>query len=293
VIVIGSPVYFGYPTGQVRSLVERLLFPLDTYLVDEQGNRLKVPHKPVQTALIYTMNCPENLSHKVGYDTLLGFTGKEMGRLYGYNEILCSYETLQLKDEMLESFLDGVKEGTPDIEVEKVNLYDLGFKGCRSCFACQLKSAENGQCLFHDGAYDLLRGIKSSDGFVFAAPVYYFDVPSQMRAILERLFYPGGPEREIPVATIYTMNQKQENMEKYFKRHLDDIAFFFRNQFKTEPEQLYIYNTLHWENPEKYNFSMDRYTDKVKNRELNNSADQQACHDAGARFAEKVSHKAL
>ena len=37
VIVIGSPVYFGYPTGQVRNLVERLLFPLDTYLVDEQG----------------------------------------------------------------------------------------------------------------------------------------------------------------------------------------------------------------------------------------------------------------
>lgn len=98
VIVIGSPVYFGYPTGQVRSLVERLLFPLDTYLFDEQGNRLKIPHKPVQTAIIYTMNCPEDLSHKIGYDTLLGFTGEEMGRLYGYNEILCSYETLQVND---------------------------------------------------------------------------------------------------------------------------------------------------------------------------------------------------
>lgn len=98
VLVIGSPVYFGYPTGQVRNLVERLLFPLDTYQFDEDGNRLKVPHKPVQTGLIYTMNCPEELSHKVGYDTLLGFTGEEMGRLYGYNEILNSYETLQFKD---------------------------------------------------------------------------------------------------------------------------------------------------------------------------------------------------
>ena len=98
VLVIGSPVYFGYPTGQVRSLVERLLFPLDTYLFDEQGNRMKVPHKPVQTALIYTMNCPEDLSHKIGYDILLGFTGKEMGRLYGYNEILYSCETYQFRD---------------------------------------------------------------------------------------------------------------------------------------------------------------------------------------------------
>ena len=44
VIVIGSPVYFGYPTGQVRNLVERLLFPLDTYLIDDNGTRVKVPH---------------------------------------------------------------------------------------------------------------------------------------------------------------------------------------------------------------------------------------------------------
>lgn len=97
VLIVGSPVYFGYPAGQVRNLVERLLFPLDTYLF-EDGVRLKVPHKPVETAMIYTMNCPEALSHQIGYDKLLGFTGEEMGRLYGYNEILCSYETLQFAD---------------------------------------------------------------------------------------------------------------------------------------------------------------------------------------------------
>ena len=98
IIVIGSPVYFGYPTGQVRNLVERLLFPLDTYLVDEQGQRVKVPHKSVQTAMIYTMNCPEWLMEKVDYPKLLGFTGEEMGRLYGYNEVLYSCDTYQFTD---------------------------------------------------------------------------------------------------------------------------------------------------------------------------------------------------
>lgn len=98
VIVIGSPVYYGYPTGQVRNLVERLLFPLDTYLVDEKGQRLKVPHKPTQTAMIYTMNCPEWMMGRVGYETLLGFTGAEMGRLYGYNEVLYSCDTYQFSD---------------------------------------------------------------------------------------------------------------------------------------------------------------------------------------------------
>ena len=131
VIIIGSPVYFGYPTGQVRSLVERLLFPLDTYLFDDQGNRLKVPHKPVQTALIYTMNCPEELSHKLGYDTLLGFTGDEMGRLYGYTEILCSYETLQFKDYSrydMNLFSEEQRKDRHETQfpIDLQNAYDLG-----------------------------------------------------------------------------------------------------------------------------------------------------------------------
>lgn len=98
IIIIGSPVYYGYPTGQMRNIVERLLFPLDTYLIDENGQRVKVPHKPVQTAVIYTMNCPEWLMKQVNYPILLGFTGEEMGRLYGYNEVLYSCDTYQFAD---------------------------------------------------------------------------------------------------------------------------------------------------------------------------------------------------
>ena len=89
--------------------------------------------------------------------------------------------------QMLQKAMDGAKEA--GAETELINLFDYEFSGCRSCFACQMKSTEDGQYLFHDGAYDLLRGIKDSDGLVFAAPVYYFDVPAGMRAILERLFY--------------------------------------------------------------------------------------------------------
>lgn len=98
VIIFGSPVYYGYPTGQLRSFVERLLFPLDTYLVDEKGERVKIEHKPIQTGLIYTMNCPERLMDKVNYSTLLGFTGTEIGRLCGYNEVLYSCDTYQFSD---------------------------------------------------------------------------------------------------------------------------------------------------------------------------------------------------
>lgn len=98
VLVFGSPVYYGYPTGQLRSFVERLLFPLDTYMVDGNGERVKFEHKPIQTGLIYTMNCPDWLMEKVEYPTLLGFTGTEIGRLCGYNEVLYSCDTYQFAD---------------------------------------------------------------------------------------------------------------------------------------------------------------------------------------------------
>lgn len=98
ILVLGSPVYYGYPTGQIRNLLERLLFPLDTYLLDEQGERVKVPHKPVQTAIIYTMNCPEQLMKQIDYPVILGYTGKEMGRIYGYNEVLYACDTYQFAD---------------------------------------------------------------------------------------------------------------------------------------------------------------------------------------------------
>lgn len=98
VLVLGSPVYFGYPTGQLRSFVERLMFPLHTYLIDDQGKNIHVPHKPIQTGLIYTMNCPEAWMEKVQYPTLLGVTGTELGDICGYNETLYACDTYQFTD---------------------------------------------------------------------------------------------------------------------------------------------------------------------------------------------------
>lgn len=98
IIVIGSPVYFNAPTGQVRSFLERLMFPIDTYLVDEDGHRVKVPHKTVHTGFIYTMNCPKDYMDKIGYYTKLGDTPEEFGRLMGTNELLYSHDTYQFSD---------------------------------------------------------------------------------------------------------------------------------------------------------------------------------------------------
>jgi hypothetical protein len=48
---------------QTRAFLERFLFPLDTYMV-EDGVRQKVLDKVIPSAFIFTMNCPEDFMEK-------------------------------------------------------------------------------------------------------------------------------------------------------------------------------------------------------------------------------------
>jgi multimeric flavodoxin WrbA len=45
-------------------------------------------------------------------------------------------------DRLLLSWIDGVKSVCNDANIKVVNLYDLTFTGCRSCFACKLKDGK-------------------------------------------------------------------------------------------------------------------------------------------------------
>ena len=40
---------------------------------------------------------------------------------------------------MIEAFANGAKSVSDEIEVKTVRLYDIDYKGCRSCMACKLK----------------------------------------------------------------------------------------------------------------------------------------------------------
>lgn len=97
-IIIGSPVYYGYPTAQTRAFMERLMFAAGTYLVDENGNHVRKLKKIIPTAMIYTMNCSENIFEKVNYPILLGINVEYLKIIFGYSEMLCAYDTYQFSD---------------------------------------------------------------------------------------------------------------------------------------------------------------------------------------------------
>ena len=64
VIILGSPIYFGSVTGEMRSFLERLFFPLMTY-TDPPGSLLS---RKVQTAFIYTLGATKKMARERGFD---------------------------------------------------------------------------------------------------------------------------------------------------------------------------------------------------------------------------------
>ena len=98
-IIIGSPVYFSYPTGVFRNFIERLMFANHTYMVDKEHGGLKRRlDKIIPTGVIFTMNCPKELANKINYDVILDENVKALNHIMGYSEGLYSYDTKQFID---------------------------------------------------------------------------------------------------------------------------------------------------------------------------------------------------
>ena len=98
VLIFGTPVYLHGASSQFRAFLERLLFPITSYSVDENGVRTRILKRTVRTGLIYSMNNgPDSLKNK-SYSTLLGINGELLQIAYGHNEILYAFNTWQFDD---------------------------------------------------------------------------------------------------------------------------------------------------------------------------------------------------
>lgn len=97
VMILGAPVFFNLPSAQARAYLERAMFPMDQYHI-ENGHRTKPIDKYMPTGLVYTMNCPEDFMDQVNYRILLGDTGESMRHIWGYNKILYVNDTYQFSN---------------------------------------------------------------------------------------------------------------------------------------------------------------------------------------------------
>jgi len=93
-IILGAPIYFGTVSGEMKSFMERLMFPYTTY-TDPPGTLFS---RKILTGFIYTMNIQEEMVKERGYDRYFTANGMTLERIFGSSEALCSYDTCQFED---------------------------------------------------------------------------------------------------------------------------------------------------------------------------------------------------
>jgi multimeric flavodoxin WrbA len=128
-IILGSPIYFGTVSGEMKSFLERLMFPYSEYT--------DPPHslfpKKIKTGFIYTMNITEKMMKEWGYIEHFKRHEITLKRIFGNSEYFCSFDTYQFDDysKMVATRFDHVKKARRRKEIfpkDCEKAFDMGVR---------------------------------------------------------------------------------------------------------------------------------------------------------------------
>jgi multimeric flavodoxin WrbA len=192
---------------------------------------------------------------------------------------------------LVEEALRGAASGGS--ETELINLYDLNFKGCVSCFSCKLKGGKSlGRCAANDDLKPVLDRIHECNALVVGSPIYLSEVSAGTRALFERLIFqylaygnmekPTLFDRRIPVVLIYTMNVGESMLDVVgyrakFKSYEDTFGRFLgpaKTLLSTETWQTTDYG--------KYEMGMFNGEERKKRRDEVFPGDKRKAFELGA-----------
>lgn len=197
---------------------------------------------------------------------------------------------------LLEKAIEGARE--KGAEIEKINLYEYDFNGCKSCFSCKLAGLGNNRmCVIKDDAKPLLEKCLQADALLFGTPIYYDNITGVMRSFLERLWYPIDSnkltedrksiryiDRTIPVGFIYTMNCPEdwrENLYGYLFRSMQNRMTDFFGHY----EAVYSCDTYQFDDYSKYYSNMFNAEKKAEHREKQWPIDLENAYQLGKNLA--------
>lgn len=133
-LIVGSPIYIGTVTGEMRSFMERLIFPYLVY--DETHSSLFKRKLPV--GVIYTMNVTENWMTELGYEQYFKSSEMLFERVFGAAESLCSFDTYQFDD--YSKYVNTIF----DPEKKAARRKDVFPQDCEKAFAMGVNFAKQG-----------------------------------------------------------------------------------------------------------------------------------------------------
>ena len=173
---------------------------------------------------------------------------------------------------LLENALEGA--ASAGAETELIQLYDLKYSGCISCFACKkLSRKKDGVCTLKDDLTSVLEHVKNADALIIGTPVYYGAESAATRALLERLCFPYNKyskdkksffPRNIRTALIYTMNVNEELLKTTgYDQHFGITRMILEKTFG-ECELLISTDTLQYKDYDKYEHEIFDKDAKIK-----------------------------
>ncbi len=194
---------------------------------------------------------------------------------------------------LLKSALEGA--ASLGAKTKLINLYDLNYKGCNSCFDCKEKGGRSyGKCSVRDALMPIFKEIEAADAVIFGSPIYMGNITGEMQSFLERLMFPyltyTDPPgtlfpKKIRTGFIYTMGVTENLVDQLgfgqrFSAREQSLARIFGSS-----ETLISCDTYQFEDYTKYVATRFNAEEKLKRRQEVFPNDRRKAFEMGARFA--------
>jgi multimeric flavodoxin WrbA len=178
---------------------------------------------------------------------------------------------------------------------ELFHLYDLDYKGCKSCFACKLRGGKSyGKCVLGDDLAPVLEKIAAADALVIGSPIYFGSVTGETRSFLERLLFPYLTytvpygtlfPRKLKTGLIYTMNVPEEVATQYGYENFFKSNERYMQLLLGTAESLYAFDTCQVDDYSKVVIESFDPAHKAKRRSEVLPLECQRAFDMGQRLA--------
>ena len=193
------------------------------------------------------------------------------------------------------TLLNKALEGAESVgaEVEFIQLSELNYKGCMSCFACKVITGKH-RCAWKDDLKPVLEKLEKADAVIFGSPIYFMRISAIMTGCLERFIFPyyiynaETPSvfpGKLKTAFIYTMNATEEFIAP-FKNVLNPVENFMNMIFGVEPKVLYSCDTWQYPDYSKYEHAIFNVEDKARQKKEEFPKDCEAAFELGKKMVQ-------
>lgn len=191
------------------------------------------------------------------------------------------------------AMLEAAMRGAADAGAvcERMDLFDLDYKGCVSCFGCKLLGGKSfGRCAQRDELTPVLDKLLHADVLLLATPLYFGEVPGAVRNLFERIWFPGqmyakdyrsSYTKRVKVGLMYTMNVP---VEKFYQGVIGGHVQNF-NMLLGKTEYVTAVDTMQFDDYSKYASEMFDGDAKKRRHETVFPKECEKAYEMGKRLA--------